>query len=127
MNGNFKMCKKNENDLYLIEVPTENTDHWKGQSEAYRKLSDLGASELCWFSGTNMNAHSYFARCSDDCLCLIKLAGYIVKKNMSETSIKSATEKILLALSHISFSGHESNEIDIKKLFNEIVEGYEFK
>lgn len=121
------MCKKHEHDLYIIEVPTENTDHWIGQSEAYRKLSDLGASELRWFSGTNKNQHSYYARCSDECLCLIKLAGYIVKKNMSETSIKSATEKILLALSHISFSGHESNEIDIKKLFNEIVEGYEFK
>ena len=120
------MCKKNENDLYLIEVTTENTDHWKGQSEAYRKLSDLGASELCWFSGTNMNQHSYYARCSDDCLCLIKLAGYIVKKNVSETAIKSATEKILLALSPICFSERESNEVDIKKLFNEIVEGYDF-
>lgn len=118
------MYKKNENDLYLIEVPTEYTDHWKGQSDGYLKLRKLGARELIWYSGTNRNIHSYYARCDDNCLCLIKLAGYIVKANVTEQKIASVNGKIQMALSR--FSKSEIDEVDVKKIFNDIVDGYEF-
>lgn len=120
------MCKKHENDLYLIEVTTENTDHWKGQSEAYSKLRDIGASELCLFTRTNKNQHSYYARCSDDCLCLIKLAGYIVKANVTEKKIESVKGKIQLSLSTLGFSKSEVGEVDVKKIFHEIIDNCEF-
>lgn len=120
------MCKKHENDLYVIEVPTENTDDWKGQSEGYSKLRSLGASELGWFPEINMNKHSYYARCSDDCLCLIKLAGYIVKANVTEKRIESVKGKIQLSLSTLGFSKSEVDEVDVKKIFHEIIDNYKF-
>lgn len=120
------MVKLHEHDLYIIEVTTENTDHWKGRSEGYSKLLSLGATELRWFSGSDINQHSYYARCSDDCLCLIKLAGYIVKANVTEKRIESVKGKIQLSLSTLGFSKSEVDEVDVKKIFHEIIDNYKF-
>lgn len=119
------MYKKHENNLYLIEVTTEYTDHWKGQADGALKLSKLGARKVRWYSGTNMNTHTYYARCDDDCLCLIKLAGYIVKVNVTEQKIESVRDKIKLSLSTLGFSKIEMDEVDVKKILHSIIDEHE--
>lgn len=75
-----------------ITIRTDKTDHWKGQSETSRRLSEMGVHKRRWMMSSSNGTHKWRCWITDEQLTAVSLIAESVNLDFNEQLLAKRVE-----------------------------------